>query len=120
MSGNNSEEPEKSKYREELRAKVLNLKDFVAYQEGTIASRMLINKKAGTITVFSFGESEGLSEHAAPYDAVVSIIDGKADIWIGGKEFRLQEGESIILPANVPHALKAVTRFKMVLSMIRE
>lgn len=106
--------------KQELFAKVLRLKDFVSYQEGTVASRMLINKKAGTITIFSFDKDEGLSEHTAPYDAVVSVIDGECEVWIGGKTFQLKEGETIILPANVPHALSATTRFKMMLSMIRE
>ena len=81
---------------------------------------MLVNKKAGTITIFSFDEDEGLSEHAAPYDALVTVLDGEAEIWVGGKTFQAKAGESIVLPANVPHALSAVTRFKMMLTMIRE
>lgn len=101
-------------------AKVLDLKDLIAYQDGTVASRMLINKKAGTITIFSFDKDEGLSEHTAPYDALVTILDGEAEIWIGGKTFQVKDGESIILPAGIPHALSAVTRFKMMLTMIRE
>ncbi len=119
MTGN---EPIKVEEREksEMQAKVLNLKDLVAYQEGTVASRMLVNKKAGTITIFSFDKDEGLSEHTAPYNALVTILDGEAEIWIGGQTFHVKEGESIILPANVPHALSAVTRFKMMLTMIRE
>lgn len=119
MTGN---EPIKIEEREksDMNAKVLNLKDLVAYQEGTVASRMLVNKKAGTITIFSFDKDEGLSEHTAPYNALVNMLDGEAEIWIGGQTFQVKEGESIILPANVPHALSAVTRFKMMLTMIRE
>lgn len=108
------------KKREELYAKVLNLKDIVSYQDGTVASRMLVNKKAGSITIFSFDENEGLSEHVAPYDAVLTVIDGECEVWIAGHTFPMKEGETIILPANVPHALSAITKFKMVLSMIRE
>jgi quercetin dioxygenase-like cupin family protein len=81
---------------------------------------MLINKKAGSITVFSFDENEGLSEHRSPYDAVVTIIDGECEVWVDGRTFRMKEGQTIIFPANVPHALSAITKFKMTLTMIRE
>lgn len=118
------EDPEKSgrsdTRRDELFAKVLNLKEMVSYQDGTVASRMIINKKAGSITLFSFDEDEGLSEHAAPYDATVTILDGRCEVWVAGTTFELKEGDTIIFPANVPHALSAVTRFKMMLTMIRE
>ena len=100
--------------------KVLSLKDVVAYQDGTVASRMIINKKAGSITVFSFDENEGLSEHTAPYDAVVTIIDGECEVWVAGETLQMKEGQTIIFPANVPHALSAITKFKMTLTMIRE
>ncbi|NYT17146.1 MAG: cupin domain-containing protein [Methanomicrobiales archaeon] len=106
--------------RTELKGKVLSLKDLVVYQEGTIASRMIINKKAGNITLFAFDESEGLSEHTAPFDAVLTVLDGEAEITIGGTPFNLKEGETIIMPANIPHAVSAVARFKMMLTMIRE
>jgi quercetin dioxygenase-like cupin family protein len=108
------------KRREELYAKVLVLKDLVGYQEGTIASRMIISRKAGNITLFSFDENEGLSEHTAPYDAMVTILDGECEVWVAGKTHRMKEGETIIFPANVPHALSAITKFKMMLTMIRE
>jgi len=108
------------KKREELYAKVLRLKDLVSYQDGTIASRMIINNKAGSITLFSFDEGEGLSEHTAPYDATVTILDGTCEIWVAGKTWELKEGDTIIFPAHAPHALSAVTRFKMMLTMIRE
>jgi quercetin dioxygenase-like cupin family protein len=106
--------------RAELRGKVLRLADLVAYQEGTVASRMIINKPAGSITIFSFDENEGLSEHTAPYDAVVTILDGECEVWVAGKTYQMREGDTIIFPANVPHALSAITRFKMSLTMIRE
>lgn len=106
--------------RTELRGKVLRLADLVAYQDGTVASRMIINKPVGSITLFSFDEDEGLSEHTAPYDAVVTILDGECEVWVAGETHQMKEGETIVFPANVPHALSAVTRFKMSLTMIRE
>jgi quercetin dioxygenase-like cupin family protein len=108
------------KRREELKGKVLHLKDLVSYNEGTVASRMIISRKAGTITIFSFDENEGLSEHTAPFDAVVTILDGECEVWVAGQTSRMKEGETIIFPANVPHALSAITKFKMSLTMIRE
>jgi len=112
-----SEKPDKK--REELKGKVLNLKDLVNYADGTVASRMIISRKAGNITLFSFDENEGLSEHTAPYDAVVTILDGECEVWVAGRTFQMKEGETIIFPANVPHALSAITKFKMSLTMIR-
>jgi quercetin dioxygenase-like cupin family protein len=106
--------------RAELLGKVLNLRDLVQYQGGTIASRMIVNQKAGSITLFSFDEDESLSEHTAPYDAVVTILDGECEVWVGGTTHRMKEGETIIFPANVPHALSATKKFKMMLVMIRE
>jgi quercetin dioxygenase-like cupin family protein len=113
-----SKKPDKK--REELKGKVLNLKDLVNYADGTVASRMIISRKAGNITLFSFDENEGLSEHTAPYDAVVTILDGECEVWVAGRTFQMKEGETIIFPANVPHALSAITMFKMSLTMIRE
>jgi quercetin dioxygenase-like cupin family protein len=115
-----SEEKKEHPSREELLGKVLNLKELVAYQDETVASRMIIFREAGNITLFSFDEGEGLSEHTAPYDAVVTILDGECEVWVAGETHRLKEGETIIFPANKPHALSAVTRFKMMLTMIRE
>jgi quercetin dioxygenase-like cupin family protein len=106
--------------REELKAKVLRLKDLVDYSDGTVASRMIINRKTGSITLFSFDENEGLSEHTAPFDALVTILDGECEVWVKGQTFLMKEGDTIIFPANVPHALSAITRFKMSLTMIRE
>jgi quercetin dioxygenase-like cupin family protein len=106
--------------RAELIGKVLNLKDLVQYQEGTIASRMIVNRKAGNITIFAFDEGEGLSEHTAPFDAVVTILDGECEVRVGGTPHAMKQGDSIIFPANIPHALSATSRFKMMLTMIRE
>ena len=104
---------------EKLVAKVLRLVDLVDYQDGAVVSREIINKKTGTVTLFAFDRGQGLSEHTAPYDAMVSLLDGEADITISGKTLRLKEGEMVIMPANQPHALKAVGRFKMILTMIK-
>ena len=105
--------------RDELKGKVLHLTDLVAYQEGTIASRMIVNRPAGNITIFAFDEGEGLSEHTAPYDAVVNVLEGAAEVCVGGVTSPMVGGETIIFPANVPHAVTATSRFKMALIMIR-
>ncbi|MFO1314175.1 MAG: cupin domain-containing protein [Burkholderiales bacterium] len=96
-----------------------SLPDLVGYQEGAVVSKTLIDRKTGTVTLFAFGEGQGLSEHTAPFDALVQILDGDVEIRIAGQAFRLGPGEIIVLPANEPHALKAITRFKMMLTMIR-
>ena len=106
--------------REELKEKVLVINDLIKYQMGTVASRMIVFKKAGTITCFSFDEGEGLSEHTAPYDAILEVTDGEAEVQIAGAPFIVHTGELIILPANKPHAVFAKKRFKMMLTMIRE
>lgn len=108
------------KKRDELKGKVLNLCDLVDYADGTVASRMIVNRTSGSITVFSFDENEGLSEHTAPFDAVVTILDGECEVWVAGKTSRMKAGETIIFPAHAPHALSAITRFKMTLVMIKE
>jgi quercetin dioxygenase-like cupin family protein len=95
------------------------LVDLIAYQEGSVVSRTLIKKDTGTVTVFAFDKDQGLSEHTAPFDAMVSILDGKAEIKISGVPILVGEGEMLIMPANEPHALKAVEPFKMMLTMIR-
>ena len=95
------------------------LNEMVEYQEGSVVSKTIIDKKAGTVTLFAFGAGQGLSEHTAPYDAMVYLVDGEAEITISGKPYSLKTGEMIIMPANDPHALKAVTRFKMLLVMIK-
>ena len=95
------------------------LGDLAGYQEGSVVSRTIIDKKTGTVTLFAFGKDQGLSEHTAPYDAMVLIIDGKAQITISGKMHMLSIGEMIIMPANEPHAVKAISDFKMLLVMIK-
>jgi quercetin dioxygenase-like cupin family protein len=95
------------------------LTELVAYQEASVVSRTIIKKKTGTVTAFAFSQGEGLSEHTAPYDALVHVIDGEAEITVSGETFRLKQGEAAVLPADEPHALQAVERFKMVLTMIR-
>jgi quercetin dioxygenase-like cupin family protein len=106
--------------RKELYGKVIYLKDLVNYSDGTVASRMIISRKAGNITIFSFDENEGLSEHTAPFDAVVTILDGECEVWVAGQTSQMKVGDTIIFPANVPHALSAITKFKMSLTMIKE
>jgi quercetin dioxygenase-like cupin family protein len=106
--------------REELIGKVLTVNDLVQYQEGSIASRMIVFKKAGTITLFSFDKGEGLSEHSAPYDAILTVTDGAAEVTIAGAPFLVRTGEMIIMPANIPHAVQAKQRFKMTLTMVKE
>ena len=100
-------------------AQVVNLTDLINYQAGSVVSRTIIDKEEGTVTLFAFDESQGLSEHTVPYDALVYILDGEADVVISGKPVRLKKGEFTIMPANEPHALSAVTRFKMLLTMIK-
>jgi quercetin dioxygenase-like cupin family protein len=95
------------------------LENLVNYQEGSVVSRTLIDKKIGTVTLFAFDENEGLSEHTAPYDALVYVYDGESVITISEKEYKVGKGEMIIMPANDPHALRAITPFKMMLVMIR-
>ena len=104
---------------QQLNAQVSRLVDLVNYQAGSVVSRTLIDKGAGTVTLFAFAEGQGLSEHTAPYDALVYVFDGETDITISGKVVRLKSGEMTIMPAIEPHALRAITRFKMVLVMIK-
>jgi quercetin dioxygenase-like cupin family protein len=95
------------------------IKDLVNYQDNSIISRTLIEKKTGTVTLFAFSKGQALSEHTAPFDAMVHILDGKAEILISGKSNTLESGQMIIMPANKPHELKAIENFKMLLTMIR-
>jgi quercetin dioxygenase-like cupin family protein len=103
-----------------LIGQVLDTGGLVDYQDGAIVSRMVINKKAGTVTVFSFDEGQGLSEHTAPFDAMVCVLDGEGEFTVSGKMSKVKKGEMLIMPANEPHAVKAVEKFKMMLIMIRE
>jgi len=100
-------------------AQVMNLAGMVAYQEGSVVSRTLIDKKVGTVTLFAFAVGQGLSEHIAPFDAMVYILDGEADVSISSKPYHLKNGDMLIMPANKPHALKATRAFKMLLVMVR-
>jgi quercetin dioxygenase-like cupin family protein len=99
---------------------VKNLSDLVKYQENAVVSSEILKKDAGTVTVFAFDEGQGLSEHTAPFDALVNIIDGRAEVSISGKLFTVKEGEMIVMPANKPHSLKAMVKFKMLLVMIKK
>jgi len=92
---------------------------IVEYQEDAVVSRTIIDKQTGNVTLFSFDKGQGLKEHTAPFDALISIIDGKAEITISGKAHQLKAGQTIIMPANEPHAVKAVSKFKMMLVMIK-
>ena len=104
---------------EKLIGQAVKLIGLIEYQEGSVVSRTLIDKKTGTVTLFEFDEGQGLSEHTAPFDALVCVIEGEAEITISGNPLCVREGEMVIMPANKPHALKAVKKFKMILTMIR-
>ena len=104
---------------ETLVARVAELASLAQYQADSIVSRTLINKASGTVTLFAFAQGQSLSEHTAPYDALVQILDGRAEIKIAADTFVVEQGQAIILPANQPHALNAVEKFKMLLTMIR-
>jgi quercetin dioxygenase-like cupin family protein len=103
----------------DLTAKAVNMTNLVEYQAGSVVSRTIIDKDTGTLTLFAFSEGQGLSEHTAPYDALVYILDGSAEVTISGKPLKVNAGEMVIMPANQPHALKAVAGFKMLLVMIK-
>lgn len=98
---------------------VARLADLVDYQQDSVVSRTIIDRKSGTVTLFAFDEEQGLSEHVAPYDALVYLVEGEADIVISRRTMHVGEGEMIVIPAGKPHTVKAATRFKMILTMIR-
>lgn len=102
-----------------LIGQTLTINDLAAYQSGSVVSRTLIDKKIGTLTLFAFDKGQGLSEHTAPYDAFVQVLDGSAVITIAGQEHQVAAGQMIIMPANKPHSLRAEAPFKMLLVMIR-
>ena len=104
---------------ENLMGKTVNVAGLIDYQEGSIVSRTVIDKPAGTLTVFAFDKGQALSEHTAPYDALVHVLDGEIEVTISGRPHTVKTGEMIIMPANDPHGLKAVSRFKMMLVMIK-
>ena len=103
----------------DLASTPLKTVEFVSYQDGSIVSREIVKKPTGTVTAFAFDQGQGLSEHTAPFDALVQILEGEAEITLAGKPHQVQGGHMILMPANVPHALKALSRFKMILTMIR-
>ena len=100
-------------------AEVLRLAELVNYQEGAVVSRTLVKRATGTVTVFAFDEGQGLSEHTAPFAALVQVLEGEAEVSVSGKPLATKAGEAVLLPAQQPHAIKATTRFKMLLTMIR-
>jgi quercetin dioxygenase-like cupin family protein len=100
-------------------AQVTKAAELVNYQDGAVVSREIVKRPTGSVTLFAFDEGQGLSEHTAPFDALVQVLEGEAEISIAGQPHRLQGGEMILMPAGQPHALKALKRFKMILTMIR-
>jgi quercetin dioxygenase-like cupin family protein len=104
---------------DDLKGKALNLAGLVDYAAGAVVSRTVLDKPAGTLTVFSFDDGQGLSEHTAPYDATVQVLDGEGEFTVGGTPIRVKAGEMIIMPARIPHSVRATGRFKMLLIMIR-
>ncbi|HXZ94314.1 MAG TPA: cupin domain-containing protein [Dehalococcoidia bacterium] len=109
----------KQKELEKLVRQAIKSVNLADYQEGSVVSRTIIDKKTGTVTFFAFAEGQGLSEHTAPFDALVYLLEGEAEVVISGQPIRLKQGEMVIMPANQPHALKAIKNFKMILTMIR-
>ena len=110
-----SAEPQK----EIMPAEVKLLDELLQYQDGSIVSRVLLKNTGGTVTLFAFDKGEGLSEHTAPFEALVFVVDGEAEVEIAGEVYSVRSGETITLPANVPHPVRATARFKMLLTMIR-
>ena len=100
-------------------AEVISLLDMVTYQEGAVVSRTIVHRPTGTVTLFAFDEGQGLSEHTAPFDALAHVLEGEAEITVSGKPLPAKAGGAVLMPAQQPHAVKAVTRFKMLLTMIR-
>lgn len=101
------------------KAKVFSFNESIDYSDGGIVSKTLLKKHSGNISLFSFAKGEALSEHTAPYDAMIIVVDGKGEVIIGGKSFILAAGQNIIMPANITHAVNALEKFKMVLTMIK-
>jgi quercetin dioxygenase-like cupin family protein len=111
--------PIQTSMTDSMESRVLRLADLVAYQDGAVVSRQVLKKEAGNVTVFAFAVGQALSEHTAPFDALVQVLDGEATVIISGSPHRLAAGDSILMPANRPHAVEAVTPFKMLLTMLR-
>ena len=104
---------------EDVLGKPAKLVELIGYQSGSVVSRTIIDKNEGTVTLFAFDKGQGLSEHTAPFDAMVYALEGEVEVKISGKPSLLKKGEIIMMPANEPHALKAITRFKMLLTMVK-
>ena len=102
------------------KSEILHMADLVAYNDGSVVSRQITKAEAGNVTLFAFDKEQELSEHTAPYDALVYVLDGEVEITLAGQPFHLKTGDAIIMPANTPHAVKAAMRFKMLLTMIRK
>ena len=105
--------------KNEIRGEPIKLAESIEYASGSVVSKTLLDKKAGTLTLFSFDAGQGLSEHTSPYDATIQILDGEALLTIGGKPVKMSTGDLVIMPANIPHSVRAEKRFKMLLIMIR-
>jgi len=103
----------------EFSEQIKKLIDMVGYQDGAVVSREIMNEKSGTVTVFAFDKGQGLSEHTAPFDAMVYVLEGEAEVTIAGMPLVLSQGEMVVMPANRPHALKAIKKFKMMLTMMK-
>lgn len=101
------------------KSKVFSFSESVEYSDGGIVSKTVLKKQTGNISLFSFAKGEALSEHTAPFDAMITVVDGTGEVIIGGKSFTLTAGQTIIMPANITHAVNAVEKFKMVLTMIK-
>ena len=104
---------------ESLTAKALNIVELVNYQDGSVVSRVILKQKTGNVSLFAFDAGQELSEHTAPFDALATVLEGEVEVTISGSPIRVMAGEMVIIPANQPHALKAISRFKMMLTMIR-
>jgi quercetin dioxygenase-like cupin family protein len=98
----------------------VELANLVAYQDGGVVSRTLVKKNGGTVTVFAFDQGQALSEHTAPFDAIVQVLDGEVELVIGGKKVPAKAGQTVLMPSGIPHAVNATTKFKMLLIMVRE
>ncbi|MFP4142837.1 MAG: cupin domain-containing protein [Thermoplasmata archaeon] len=104
---------------DELTGEVFKIEDLIDYQQGAVVSRTLVDKEAVTLTLFAFDEEQTLSEHTAPHDVFLQVLDGNAKVIIEDEEYELKKGETIVMPANRPHAVEAVTEFKMFLTMVK-
>ncbi len=103
-----------------LKGQAIGMRDFIAYADGSVVSKTLLDKKTGTLTLFAFDQGQGLSEHTSPYDATVLVIDGEATLIMGGTPIQAKTGDLVVMPSGVPHSVRAEVPFKMLLIMIRE